>query len=167
MNGSFSFVLHLIVFGMVAGTLLSNFILDRKLRAEKDWGRRLYIGGLMRTFGALAPYNVILLILTGLANMYNRYLGAPYPWYEEQWLVIKLVCFVVLVFNAMFIVPKIGMKCGMLIKSVVDKSAPANSDAQFAAYNRKVSIIFMVQTTLLLAIVILLSLGTGKHPGQF
>jgi len=106
MNGSFNFYLHLIAFGLVAGTIIPSFILDRKLRAEPDWGRKLYIGGLMRAFGAMVPYNVALLIITGLGNMYNRYLGAPYPWYEEHWLVVKLACFVVLAFNALFVVPK-------------------------------------------------------------
>ena len=167
MNGSVNFLLHLIAFGMVVGTLVPSFILDRKLRAEEDWGRRMYIGGIMRAFGAIAPYNVGLLIITGLGNMYNRFVEAPYPWYEEHWLVIKLVCFGVLAFNALLVVPKIGMKRTLLMKSVVEHSAPADAKEQFGRYNKKISLLFAVQSTLLLVVVFLSAFGTGKHPGQF
>ena len=167
MNGSYNFLLHLIAFGMVAGVLIPSFILDRKFRSEQDWKRKLSIGGIMRTFGAIVPYNVALLIITGLGNMYNRYLGAPYPWYEEHWLVAKLACFAVLAFNALFIVPKIGMRRATLVKAIVDQSAPADAEQQIAKYNKKVSLMFLVQTTLLLAILFLSAFGTGKHPGQF
>lgn len=105
MNGSYNFLLHLLAFGMVVGVLVPSFILDRKFRAELDWKRKLSIGGIMRTLGAIVPYNVALLTVTGLGNMYNRFLGAPYPWYDEHWLVAKLACFAVLAFNALFIVP--------------------------------------------------------------
>lgn len=167
MNGSYNFFLHLIAFGMVAGTFIPSFILDRKLRAEQDWGRKLYIGGIMRTFGMFAPYNIGLLIITGLGNMYNRYADAPYPWYEETWVVIKLACFLVIVFNAVFIAPKLGMKRAGLIKSVVDKSAPADAEQQVERCNARVSLLFFVQATLLLAILLLSAFGTGKHPGLF
>lgn len=55
----------------------------------------------------------------------------------------------------------------MLIKSIVEKSAPANAKQQFAAQNKKVSMLFLVQSTLLLIIVLLSAFGPGKHPGQF
>jgi hypothetical protein len=60
----------MMAFGMVAGTLIPSYILDRKLRAEQDWGRKLCIGGIMRTFGAFGPYNVAFLLLTGIGNIY-------------------------------------------------------------------------------------------------
>ena len=167
MNGSYNFLLHLIAFGIVAGTLIPNIILDRKLRSEPDWGRKLYIGGIMRSFGKFSPFTIGLLIITGLGNMYNRFADAPYPWYEETWLVVKLACFLVIVFNVVFIVPKLGMRRATLIKSVVDKSAPADVDQQMERYNRRISILFTVQTVLLLSILVLSAFGTGKHPGQF
>jgi putative copper export protein len=167
MNGSYIHLLHLIAFGMVAGTLIPAFILDRKLRAEQDWGRRLYLGGVMRSFGRLAPYNVVLLLITGLGNMYNRYADAPYPWYDETWLVIKLACFAVLAFNALLIVPKIATRRAMLIKSVVDKAGPADADQKFATLGASVTRVFVIQTLLLLAVLLLSVFGPGKHPGVF
>jgi len=167
MNGSFNFFLHLIAFGLVTGALIPSFILDRKLRAEQDWGRKLYIGSIMRTLGAAAPYNIALLIITGVGNMYNRTFGFSYPWYEEQWLVIKLSCFLVLAINALFVVPKIGKQRAMIIKSFVDKSASIDSEEMYKNLNKKISFLFLVQTTLLLIILFLSAFGSGKHPGEF
>ena len=167
MNGSFNFFFHLLAFGMVVGAFVTNFILDRKLRAEQDWGRKMYIGGIMRTFGMFTPYIAAVLILTGIGNIYNRFLGSPYPWYDEGWLVAKLICFVVLVSNALILIPRVGMSRMMLIKSIAEKNAPSDAEQQLAKKNRTVSIIFLVQATLLLTIVYLSAFGDGKHPGQF
>lgn len=167
MNGSYNFYLHLLSFALLAGTFIPSFILDRKFRAEKDWGRKLYIGGIMKTFGMFAPINIALLLLTGLGNMYNRFLGAPYPWYEETWLVIKLACFVVMASNGMFVGKKIGMKRVLLVKAIVERNAPADADQQVARYDKKISVVMFVQLVLLLTIVLLSAFGTGKHPGQF
>jgi hypothetical protein len=55
----------------------------------------------------------------------------------------------------------------MLIKSIAEKNAPPDAEQQLAKKNRVVSIIFLVQATLLLTIVYLSAFGDGKHPGQF
>jgi hypothetical protein len=167
MYGSLNFFLHLIAFGLVAGVIIPSFILDRKLRAEQDWGRKLYIGGIMRSLGAIAPYNIALLIITGIGNMYNRTLGFSYPWYEEEWLVIKLACFLVLAINGLFVVSNIGKKRAMIIKSVVDKSDKGDAKEKYESYNKKISLLFLIQTTLLLIILFLSAFGSGKHPGEF
>jgi putative copper export protein len=167
MSGSYSFLLHLMAFGMLAGTLIPSFILDRKLRAEQDWGRKLYIGGIMRTFGTFAPFNVAFLLITGIGNIHNRLLGAPYSWYEEGWLVAKVICFAVMAANGLLLAPKISKNRMMLIKAIFDKKAPADAEQQLANYNRKLSVFFLVQTALLLAILFLSAFGSAKHPGQF
>lgn len=59
------------------------------------------------------------------------------------------------------------MRRAKLIKSIVDKSAPADAEQQFAAQNKKVSTMFLVQSALLLTILFLSAFGPGKHPGQF
>lgn len=167
MNGSFIHFLHIITFGMVAATLVPSFMLDRRLRAEPDWGKKLQIGGLMRMFAAFGPWNVVFLILTGIGNIYNRFLGAPYSWYEEPWLVIKICLFAVVAFNALMIAPKLGMKRAGVIKSLADKSASTGAEATYAQLNSKIRLLFIVQTVLLLGILYLSVFGPGKHPGVF
>ncbi len=167
MNGSIIHMLHLIAFGMVAATLIPSFMLDRRLRAEPDWGKKLQIGGMMRMFGAFGPWNVGLLLLTGIGNIYNRFLGAPYSWYDETWLVVKIGLFVIVAFNGLVIGSKLSMKRAGVIKSLAEKSAPAGAEKIYEELNRKVGIFLSVQAILLLSILYLSVFGPGKHPGVF
>ena len=167
MSGSYDFLVHIIAFGMLAGTFIPSYILDRKLQAEPDWGRKMYIGGLLRTFGMFVPINAGLLLITGIGNIYNRFMGSPDPWYSEGWLVAKLICFVVLLFNGAVIARKLAMSRGMLIKALAEKSAAPDSEQKVAALNKKITMIFAIQTLLLLTILYLSVFGSGKHPGVF
>jgi hypothetical protein len=167
MSGSYVFLLHIIAFGMLTGAFIPSYLLDRKLRAEQDWGRKMYIGGIMRTFGLFTPITASLLLLTGIGNIHNRLLGAPYEWYQEGWLVAKIILFVILAFNGLFFSRKFSMGRMMLIKAVADKNAPADAEQRIASYNKKISWLFLVQTLLLLAILYLATFGSGKHPGDF
>jgi hypothetical protein len=150
---------------MVAATLIPGILLDRKIRAEPDWNKKLQIGVIMRMFAAFGPWNVGLLLVTGIGNIYNRFVGAPYAWYDETWLVVKICLFAIIASNALFIAPKLGMKRAMVIKSIVEKNGPLNDETLYAGVNRKIAILFGAQTLLLLTILYLSVFGPGKHPG--
>jgi len=167
MNGSYIHILHLIAFGLVSATLIPGIVLNRKLVAEKDFGRKMQIGGVMRIFGAFAVYNVILLLITGIGNIYNRYSGTSIAWYSESWLVIKIILFAVLALNGLFVAPRLMMGRMMIIKSMADKTAAADAEQKLSGCNRKVSLFFLVQAVLLLAVLYLSVFGPGKHPGLF
>ncbi|MDD8017833.1 MAG: CopD family protein [Bacteroidota bacterium] len=166
MTGSFNFFLHLIVFGSVVGVFVSLYILEYKTRIEKEWERKLFIGGIMRTIASITPFNILLLAITGFGNMVNRY-GLNSPWPQEQWLMVKIVLFVILSANALYVGPHLNMNRARLIKSVAENSAPVDVDKQFALHNKKISLFLLIQTVLLLAIVLLSVFGDGKHPGIF
>jgi len=167
MNGSYIHLVHLIAFGLVMATLIPSFVLDRKLRAEPDWGKKLQIGGLMRVFGMFAPVNIMLLLLSGIGNIYNRFLGSPDPWYDEHWLLTKLGLFVIIIFNAILVAPRLGMKRAMVIKALAEKKDDGGGNEAYAALNKKITILFAVQSLLLLGILWLSVFGPGKHPGVF
>ena len=167
MNGSFIHMLHVLAFGLVVATFVPSFVLDRRLRAEPDWGKKLQIGGLMRVFSAFGPWNVVLLLLTGIGNVYNRFIGIPYPWYEETWLVIKICLFLIVVFNALVIAKKLAMKRAGVIKALAEKNAPADAEKIYNDLNSKIQVFFAVQGVLLLSILYLSVFGPGKHPGVF
>ena len=167
MNGSFIHLFHLLAFGLVAATLIPNILLDRRIRAEPDWGKKLQIGGIMRMFGAFAPWNIGLLLLTGIGNIYNRFLGAPHSWYDEHWLVVKICLFAIVAFNGLLIAPKLGMKRAGVIKSMAEKNASPAAEKTYADLNRKIRLLFTVQTVLVLSILYLSVFGPGKHPGVF
>lgn len=167
MSGSFIHILHLIAFGLVSATLIPGIVLNRKLVAEKDFSRKIQLGGIMKIFGAFGPYNVILLLLTGIGNIYNRYHGTEIAWYTESWLVIKIALFVVLALNALLVAPILMKNRMVLIKSLADKTAQEGAEQKLSGYNTKVMIFLLVQTILLLAVLYLSVFGPGKHPGLF
>jgi len=167
MNGSYIHIFHLIAFGLVSATLIPGIVLNRKLVAEKDFGRKMQLGGVMRIFGAFALYNVILLLITGVGNIYNRYSGTSVEWYDESWLVIKILLFVVLAINGLFVAPNLMKNRMMIIKSLADKTASADAEQKLAGCDRKVSFFFLIQAVLLLAVLYLSVFGPGKHPGMF
>jgi hypothetical protein len=167
MNGSYIHIFHLIAFGLVSATLIPGIVLNRKLVAEKDLGIKMQIGGVMRIFGAFALYNVILLLITGIGNIYNRYSGTNIAWYSESWLVIKIILFAILAINGLFVAPKLMMGRMMIIKSIADKTASADAEQKLSSCDKKVSLFFLVQAVLLLAVLYLSVFGPGKHPGVF
>jgi heme/copper-type cytochrome/quinol oxidase subunit 2 len=127
----------------------------------------MYIGGLMRTFAMFTPIIAALLLLTGIGNIHNRLLDAPYSWYDEHWLVAKIILFVILAINGAVVGRKLAMGRMMLIKSIADKNPAADAEQRIAGYNRKISLLFLVQTILIIAILYLATFGSGKHPGEF
>jgi len=165
MRVSYAFVLHLLSVGMLTTTLLGGFILDRKLRKEPDLRLKLYTAGISRTIGLLSPVAAILLLVTGIANIHNRFLGSTSAWYAEGWLVAKIIVYVVMVLNGMFYGPGLMRSRLKLIRSQAEQSAPTNADTLIRSYNRQLTLFYAVQTLLFLFIVYISVFGTAKHPG--
>ncbi|MGA3242998.1 MAG: hypothetical protein ABSE41_00135 [Bacteroidota bacterium] len=167
MKVSITFLFHLIGFGILCTTLLAGFMLDRKFRAQTDYSLKLFTAGIARTIGLLSPVAAILLLATGIGNINNRYLGSPLAWYNEGWLVAKIMIFVVLVLNGMIYGPRLTRNRTKLVKALSDQSAPANAEELMRSYNTQITLFYLVQTVLLLLILFLSVFGTGKHPGLF
>jgi len=167
MSGSYNFLFHLVGFGFVAGIVIANVVLDRKFRREPDWGKKLYIGGIMKTFGMFGPFITVLLLITGIGNIHNLYIDAPEPWYAQGWLVMKVILFAVMATNGLVFGPGLSKKRIMLIKGIAEKSAPADAEESLKVLNNQISIFLLVQSLLLISIIFLSAFGTGKHPGMF
>ncbi|MEW6061037.1 MAG: hypothetical protein AB1600_03750 [Bacteroidota bacterium] len=163
---SYNFLLHILAFGFSSAALISFFILNKKMNSEPDWDRKLYIGGIMRLFASFGPYVVVVLLLTGVGNMMNRY-GLGGVWPRETWLEVKIVLFIILSINAIYIAPRINAKRAMLIKSAIDNKRPENFEQLLSRQNKTISLFLYLQATLLLSIVVLSAFGSGKHPGMF
>lgn len=163
---SYNFLLHILAFGFSSAALISFFILNKKMNGEPDWDRKLYIGGIMRLFASFGPYVVVVLLLTGVGNMMNRY-GLGGVWPRETWLEVKIVLFIILSINAIYIAPRINAKRAMLIKSAIDNKRPENFEQLLSRQNKTISLFLYLQATLLLSIVVLSAFGSGKHPGMF
>jgi len=167
MRVSISFFLHLMGFGLMVTTLVAGLVLERKFRAEQELNLKLYVAGLARTMGLLSPFAVLLLLITGIGNIFNRSAGTSVSWYQEGWLVAKIMFFVILLLNGMFYGPRISRSRTKVIRSLQEDTPQAEAVKTLASLNRQMTLFYLVQTLLLLIIVYLSLLGTGKHPGAF
>ena len=165
MRVSIAFVLHLLSIGVLTTTLLAGFILDRKLRRESDIRLKLYTAGLSKTIGLFSPFAAILLLLTGIANIHNRFLGSTSAWYAEGWLVAKIILYVVMVFNGMVYGPRLIRSRAKIIRSQAEQAAPPNADSLIRSLNKQITLFYAVQTLLFLLILYISVFGTAKHPG--
>ena len=165
MRVSITFLLHLVGFGVLCTTLLAGFVVDRKLRSQTDYALKLSTSQIARTIGLLSPFAAVLLLATGIGNIHNRYLGTPLNWFDEGWLVAKIILFAVSLFNGMLYGPKLTRNRTKLIKALADQSAPANAEELMRSYNTQITLFYLVQSVLLLLILFLSVFGTGKHPG--
>jgi hypothetical protein len=165
MSGSYMFLLHLIAFGLASALLTANIILERKLRAEPDWSRKVSLCRIMKTFSIISPIAIGLFLVTGIGNIHSRYLEAPEAWYTEGWLVAKIILFAILATNGILFGPKLAGRRTQLIHALSDKTASADAEQQLKAYNNQFSLFLMVQLILFLSILFLSVFGGAKHPG--
>jgi hypothetical protein len=165
MRVSVTFLLHLIGFGLLFTTILAGFIIDRKFRSQSDYNFKLFAAQIARTIGLLSPFAAILILASGIGNIHNRYLGSPLSWYDEGWLVAKIILFAVSLLNGMIYGPRLTRTRANLVKSLSEHSAPQNAEELIRSCNNQITLFYFVQTLLLLLIVFLSIFGTGKHPG--
>jgi hypothetical protein len=167
MRVSIAFVVHLLSVGILTTTLIAGFLLDRRIRKESNLGLKIYVAGISRTIGLLSPVAVILLLLTGIANIHNRLLGSTMAWYDEGWLVAKIIVYVVMVFNGMFYGPGLMRSRLKIIQSQLEQKAPDSSESTIRSLNKQISLFYAVQSLLFLFVIYLSVFGTAKHPGVF
>ena len=165
MKGSINFLFHLIGFGILFTALVGGWILEQRVRSENDWDRKLYIGKINRRFGLLSPIASVIMLLTGVVNIFNLYSGAIHLWYTEGWLVAKIILFAFLLVNGAFFGPVLIRRRTHLIQSIIEKKAPEDAEATFNIMSKSISTFYLVQFLLLVIILYLSIVGTGKHTG--
>ncbi len=167
MNGSYNFFVHLLAVGLLFSSIVGGWLLHRKIAAETDVRLRLYTGGTSRTFALLAPIAGVLLLLTGIGNIYNRYLGSEIHWYNEGWLVAKIIFFVIAVVNGSVHGGILARKRIAVLQTMDQQKASADAEGLLSSINRQFSWHYVVQFLLLFIIIFLSVFGDGKHPGAF
>jgi uncharacterized membrane protein len=163
MTASITFLLHLLGFGILFTTLLAGFILERKFRHETDFKLKSYTAGISKIIGLLSPLAALIILASGIGNIYYRHLGSTLTWYSEGWLVAKVILFVVLALNGVFNGPRLARGRLKILAAQADQSAPANADTIIRSINRQITLFYFVQTLLLLLVLCLSVFGAGKH----
>lgn len=167
MSGSYSFFFHIVAVGFLFVIVFGGWAFNRKIVREKDLQLQLYISNWSRSIGILSPFVALVLLVTGIGNIYNRELGTTLHWYNEGWLVAKLIFFVIIVVNGSTVAALLGRKRTSLFRAISENNAPANSEELLKSYNRQFGWHYLVQFLLLAIIIYLSTFGDGKHPGVF
>jgi hypothetical protein len=167
MSGSYIFLLHLIGFSLVSALVIAGWFLNIRIAREKDLSLKLYVGGIARTLSYLSPAAALLLLVTGIGNIYNLYEGAGVPWYEQGWLVIKVILFGVMLVNGFVFGPALSRKRGAAIREMIESGASEERMKAFGDLTVQIRWFSIVQTVLLLGITFFSAFGTSKHPGYF
>ena len=163
MTGPIIFIFHLLGFGLFTTILLAGFILERRFRHEGEFRVKSAIGAASRTIGLLSPIAALLMLLTGICNIYYRHLGTTLTWYSEGWLVAKIILFVIFVLNGVLSGPRLVRSRSKILSAQSEQGAQPNSDELVRSINRQLNLFYFVQAVLFLLIVCLSVFGAGKH----
>jgi putative copper export protein len=165
MSGSINFIFHLLGFGLVFTSLLGGWIIETRIRAEQDWHQKIFVGKIARRFGLLSPIASVVMLLTGIINIFNLFKGNANLWYTEGWLVAKIILFAFLLVNGAIFGPLLIRRRTKLIQSIVEKTSVDDPEGTFKIFSKNITTFYLVQFLLLLIIVYLSVAGGGKHPG--
>jgi len=165
MTGSIIFIFHIIGFGLVFTALFGGWIVERRIRAEKDWEQKLYIGKISRRLGLLLPVASIIMLLSGIMNIFNLYNSNINLLYTEGWLMAKIILFAFLFINGVFFGPILIRRRTKLMQSIVEKTALEDAENTFKIISKSITTFYLVQFLLLIIILYLSVAGGGKHPG--
>jgi uncharacterized membrane protein SirB2 len=167
LSGSYIFLFHLVGFSLVSVLVIAGWILNRRFINEKDLSLKLYVGGITRTVGLLSPFAASVLLLTGIGNIYNYYYGTGVDWYNQGWLVIKIVLFAVFVVNGMLFGPALSKRRMKTVQTMLQEGVTDDGSRTINHLNSQINWFYVVQAVLLLGVLFFSVFGTLKHPGYF
>jgi hypothetical protein len=165
MKGSINFLFHIIGFGLLFTALAGGWILERRIRAEKDLNLKLLITKINRRFGLLSIIASVVLLFTGIVNIINRYGDQVDLWNTSGWLIAKIILFAFLLVNGAVFGPILLRRRTKFILAISGKSEGEDTEIDFKILNKSISTFYLVQFLLLIIILYLSIIGGGKHPG--
>lgn len=167
MSGSYIFLLHLVGFSFVSALVIAGWVLNGRMIAEQDPTLKLYLGRTMKSMGLLSPIAAVILLITGIGNIYNLYGGTGIEWYTQGWLVVKIILFGILVVNGMFFGPALSRKRMKIVQSILEEGGTEERSSMLGQLNSQIKWFYVVQAVLLLGVLFFSAFGTSKHPGYF
>lgn len=142
--------IHLIGFGMLFTSVLGAWILQAHYRGTSDWNTRAALLRVVRSIGLLSALAVVVMLLSGLGNIFALGLGSQMP----GWLQVKLVLFVIAWAAGIYSATG-GKRRTALVRQIADGTAGEGAPALVSRMDARASIILLLQSTLLFAIVVL------------
>jgi hypothetical protein len=122
---------------------------------------------MMRTMLLLFTAASLLLLATGIGNIFNLYYGTRLLWYQQGWLVIKIILFGIMLVNGTVFGPLTNRRRMKIIRNTEEDTATEEAQKNLKYLNGQMNWFFAVQSVLLLGIVFFSAFGPSKHPGYF
>ena len=146
---------HILGVCMLLTTIIVSPIFERNIRKASDKNVALTYQRLFRQIGLLSPFGSLIILGSGIANMY--YLG--FGVFSQGWLTAKIILFAVLVVNGGMINPPLMRKRMNLLEQMAEADSSGDAHATLARYNRQQSIYLLVQSAI---VGVILSLSVFK-----
>jgi uncharacterized membrane protein SirB2 len=144
------FLFHLIGFGMIATLLFAGPILERRFQKGETLDTKVAIHRVMKSVGLLSPLAVLLLIATGIGNMYFTGLGP----FKAGWLTAKIIFVAIVVVNGAMTGAR-ALKRGKLLERLARGENIPNALPQMQRYNRQQTTFYLTQWFLIVVILVL------------
>jgi uncharacterized membrane protein SirB2 len=145
-----SLILHFIGVGMIFTTVLAGWILTGQYKRANDYKTKSQILKSLRPIGLLSPVTILVMLASGIGNMYALHMGV----FSASWLTTKLIFFAIMAINGIIFGAK-SAKRGKLVAQVAGGSAPTGTENVIAAMDKQQLLFYVVQSLLLLIILTL------------
>lgn len=141
-------VLHFLGLGLFVATLIPGFIIESKYRKTTDLQAKAALLSVLRPIGLLGPLGALLMLITGIGNMYAIGVGL----FDFGWLTAKIIFFAIAATNGAVNGAR-GRKRGMLVQSMMKGESPTDAEAKLKEYDKQLYLFYFVNGIFLLAIV--------------
>jgi hypothetical protein len=150
---------HFLGFGLLMTINVAGFILNRQYSKSADLQSKAIILRALRPIGLLSPVAIVVMLVTGIGNMH----ALGYGLLDAGWLTAKIMFFAIAVISGTLFGIK-AKKRGTLVQEMASGKAAANSQELLNAYDKQISLFYLVMPVLLL-IILALSIY-GRLGGQ-
>ncbi len=146
----YSLFFHFIGIGMLCTSLFAGWALNTRYRQMPDWKTRVQFLKALRLVGLFSPAGVVVMVASGIVNMYALRLWV----FSEAWLSAKLVLFAIMIAAGIPFAIRSGRRT-KLARAIAEGHAPEDTSQLITAIDRQLRIFYVIQTVLLLVILAL------------
>ncbi|MBN1397022.1 MAG: CopD family protein [Bacteroidetes bacterium] len=154
---------HLIGFGIIFTSFLGGCIIEKRIRNEKEWNQKLFLGKISSRFSFLFLLASITLFITGFINILSIYGGKINLFYTEGWLIAKIILFAFLLINGTVLGPILFRRRTKLTQEMPEKKPDEEAETNLKVLNKSITKFYLVQFILLLIILFLSIIGAEKN----
>jgi len=147
---SWSMLTHLIGFAMLFTSVLGAWILRAHYGGTTEWKMKVTILRIVRSFGILSAIAVVIMLLSGLGNIYALGLNAQMPGLLQAKLVLFVLAWAAGILSAVG-----GRRRAALVVQIAEGNAAEDARAEASSMDARANLMLVIQSVLLLAIIIL------------